>query len=302
MTYRLGITNIIATMVFVSGMVLSVGNVSASSPPGVVDIFVTTNAYSYVDTYNVQNPLVPNVGAVKTIYVNGRVTDGDGVGTGFADGDLDYVELRLYRELAGAGCMTDVNDCYQTFCTVTPNSSTVLNYSCLVEISYVADSTMSGGTHAGEVWNAEVLVEDDSEQLASSIKAFEMQTLLALGIPSTLDFGTLQREQATTNANNTEYVLTQQGNDVASVRVSGGSMTCSVNGTIPVSSIQWSLTDVGYGNPVATDLSGTPADVGLSVGTDDDVALTKSLYFNIILPEIVSGVCSGNMSIEATSV
>lgn len=279
-----------------------VGGVWAASPPGVVDEFITTSAYSYINTYNIQNPLVPNVGITKTVYVNGRVTDGDGVGTSFADGDLNYVELRLYREFAGAGCTQDVNDCYQTFCTVTPNSSTVLNYSCMVEVSYLVDSTMSGGTHENEVWNAEVLVQDDSEQLSSLIKTFEVQTLLALGIPSSLDFGTMLREQATTITTNTEFTLTQQGNDVASVFVSGEDMPCSVNGIIPISSMQWSLTDVAYDAINTTDLSGTPTDVGLSIGTDDDGLLMKSLYFNIMLPAVVSGICSGSISVEATSV
>lgn len=278
-----------------------VGGVWAASPPGVVDEFITTSAYSYINTYNIQNPLVPNVGITKTIYVNGRVTDGDGVGTSFADGDLNYVELRLYREFAGAGCTQDVNDCYQTYCTVTPNSSTVLNYSCIVEVSYLADSTMSGGTHENEVWNAEVIVQDDSEQLSSLIKTFEIQTLLALGIPSSLDFGAMLREQATTSTTNTEFTLTQQGNDLASVFVSGEDMPCSVNGIIPISNTQWSLTDVAYDDPSTTDLSGTPTNVNLSIGTDDDGLLMKSLYFNIMLPAVVSGICSGSISVEATS-
>jgi len=289
----------LVAMIFSSAFFI-VGQALATSPPGVVDIFVTTSAYSYVDTYNVQNPFVPNVGIVKTVYVNGRVTDGDGVGTSFADGDLSYVELRLYREFVGSGCTTDVNDCYKTFCTVTPNSSTVLNYSCTIDVSYIADSTMSGGTHANEVWNAEVIVKDDTDQLASSIKTFEMQTLLALGIPTTLDFGTLTREQATTTQTNVEYLLTQQGNDVSSLLVSGGAMSCSVNGSIPIANLKWSLTDVAFDNPASTSLSGTPSNVGISLGTDDDVGLTKSLYYNIALPAVVSGTCSGTMSVEAT--
>jgi hypothetical protein len=296
-----------STAVFLSillcvGVLFTTFQALANSPPGVVDIFVTTSAYSYVDTFNVQNPLTPNIGVVKTIYVNGRVTDGDGVGTGFSDGDLASVDLRFYRENAGSSCTPDPNDCYQAACTVTPNSETVLNYSCMVEVSYIADSTMAGGTHESEVWHAEVIVKDDFDQTGSSIKTFELETLLALDIPSLLDFGSLSREEQTTVSTNTEFVISQQGNDQADVSISGDDLTCSVNGLIPKADILWSLTDVGFGDPATTSLTSTPSNVGLNQGTDDDVGLSTSMYFNIKLPEVASGTCSGSTTISAVAI
>jgi hypothetical protein len=274
----------------------------ATSPPGVVDIFVNNAAYSYVDMFNTVTPLVPNVGVVKSVYVNGRVTDGDGVGTGFPDGDLDYVELRFYRANVGAGCESDVNNCYKTYCTVTPNSGTVLNYSCPIEISFLIDSTMPGGAYESDVWNAEVIVEDDTDQLASSIKTLEIDTILALNIPTSINFGELTRAQSTTSLNNVEFLMTQEGNGVASVTVSGTDMTCSVNGAITVDNIEWSLIDVGADSESSIPLTTSPVDVNLQIGTDDDVGYSDSLYWNVTTPDVVNGVCTGQLSVEAIAV
>ena len=290
---------VVGAMIF-SALISSVGNdARATSPPGVVDIFVTTSAYSYTSTYTVESALVPNVGISKQIYVNGRVTDGDGVGTGFADGDLDFVELRLYRENVGTSCTPDVQNCYKTFCSVTPNSGTVLNYSCMVEVSYLMDSTMVGGSHENEVWNAEVLVQDDADQLSASTQTFEVDTLLALLIPTSVNFGELTPGQITTSQTNTPYTVTQNGNDVASVMISGGDMTCTNNATVPVENIHWSLTDVGYADASTVALSGTPVNVGIAVGLDETAGLSKSLYFNLSFPTALSGTCTGSLSVDA---
>lgn len=276
-------------------------NIRAASVPGVVDIFVTTSSYSYVDTYNTQSPLTPLVGTTKSVYVNGRVTDGDGVGTGFADGDLQSVDLRFYRENVGVSCTPDVNNCYQVSCTVTANSSTVLNYSCAVSVSYLADSTMAGGAYPNEVWNAEVIVKDDADQVGSLIKQFEVQTLLALTIPTSVAFGTFAPGDETTSLNNIEYTLTQQGNDVASVMISGSSMTCTGVGSIPVGNMTRATIDVGATHASATSVTATPTDAGLSIGTNDTGSLSQNLYLNLIMPLGVAGGCTGTLTVEASS-
>ena len=277
-------------------------NVLATSVPGVVDSFVTTSAYSYIDTYNLQSPLTPSVGTTKTIYVNGRVTDGDGVGTGFADGDLQSVDLRFYRENVGVSCTPDMNDCYQASCTVTANSSTVLNYSCTVNLSYLADSTMVGGSYPNEAWNAEIIVKDDIAQVGSLVKQFEVQTLLALDIPSSVDFGQFLPGEETTSLNNSEYILTQKGNDVASIMISGADMSCTSAGSIPIENIKWSTIDVGASHASATSVTTTPTNAGLSIETNDTGSLSKSIYLNLITSLGVGGACSGSLVVEALAV
>lgn len=291
-------------VVFIFGMVgvLVFGrSIHATSPPGVVDIFVTTSPYSYVDTYNTQSPMTPLVGTTKSVYVNGRVTDGDGVGTGFADGDLQSVDLRFYRENIGSGCASDPNNCYQASCTVTANTSTVLNFSCAVSVSYLADSTMAGGAYPNEVWNAEVIVKDDADQTGSLIKQFEMQTLLALTIPPSVEFGALAPGDETTSLNNVEYTLTQQGNNVASVMISGTNMTCTGVGSIPVGNITRATIDVGATHASASSVTVTPTNAGLSIGTNDTGNLSQNLYLNLIMPVGVKGTCTGNLTVEAAS-
>ena len=287
-----------ATVLIVVALGFTATQVLAYPPPGVDDVFITSAAYSYVDTYNTTNPFPLNVGTTKTIYVNGRVTTST-AGTGFADGTLQSVELRMYRANVGSSCTIDLNDCYKVSCTVTANSQITLNYSCTLDLSYISDSTMTGGTHEAEVWNAEVIATDDQNQVGSRIQTFEIPTSLSVGIPTSVAFGVLAREQATTVANNVNYPLTQNGNDVASVTVSATNMTCTPTGTIQASLMSWSLTDVDAGDPTTVPLAGVPANVNLGLGTDDDVGLVKYLYFNITLPSVVSGTCSGFMTVEA---
>lgn len=273
--------------------------VQAASPPSVLSVFINNTAYQFSDVYTVSNPIVPIAGGTKAIYVNGRVFDEDGVGTGYGDGDLNTIELQFYRSNVGANCVVDNNDCYRVYCSVQAYLSDTINYSCFIEISYIIDSTMTGGTHEGEVWNAEVIAKDDAQMVDSTIKETEVNTLLALQIPSTLDFGTLTRVQVTNAATNTHYTLTQQGNDVASVQVSGGDLTCAVNGIVEVDKIEWALTDVGADSPASTPLTTSPVNTNISIGTDDDGSLSTTLYWNITMPDVVNGACTGSTSITA---
>ena len=273
----------------------------ADSPPGVVDVFVTNLAYTYSNTYNDAAAFTPNIGAVKTVYVNGHVTDGDGVGTGFDSGNLESLILRFYRSTMGVSCDPDPNNCYYANCSVSANSQTVLNYSCEVNVAYLIDSTMPGGSYPNDIWNAEVIVQDDTDQIASQIKMFEIETLLAVTVPDEVPFGVLSPAQATTSQNNVEMVIAQAGNDVASLGVSGTDMVCSVNGTILVNKIEWSLSDVGAGNQLGFPLSTNQNDVEMSVGTDDDASLTDTLYWNVTLPTVISGECSGSITLNAVA-
>lgn len=295
--YKLRITSIIVTCIIFAASILPAW---ANSPPGVVDIFVTDTPYSFIDTYNTQAPLTPNAGTTKTIYVNGRVTDPDGVGSGFKDGDLRYVQLIFYRENKGVSCSEDVNNCYRTFCSVQSGDvSSQLEYSCEIETSHLIDPTTTGSQFENEVWQAEIITMDQMEHIASRIKKMEIQSLLAIGFPNSLNFGTLHREQATTSEDNTEYTLTQYGNTEATASISGTDMTCAINGTIPAENIKWSLQDVSYDDPSATSVSDTPTTTGILVSADSEEAENSKLYFNIALPNVVSGNCSGVISIEA---
>lgn len=293
--FSLGYTSLILAGAFL----LTVGSVQATSIPGVVDVFVTTSAYSYTDTYNISNPILPTAGTNKQVYVNGRVTDGDGVGTGFDSGDLKSVELSFYREVMGSSCLQDLNNCYRVFCTVTANSQTVLNYSCAVDLSYLADPTSPDSPYASQVWNAEVIVTDDIDQVATLTKTFEISAIAALSSPETVEFGALAPGEETSSTTNVEFTLTQQGNTQVSAEIFGSAMVCTGNGQIPVENLKWSTIDVGASHASATSLSAQPVDMSLTIGTNDTGTVSQNIYLNAIVPLGVGGGCTGDLTVNA---
>lgn len=252
--------------------------------------------------------LTLNAGTTESVTITGTVSDDNGVSTSFALGDLTSIKSSL--KLTSATCTSagnnDNNNCYFTdsagTCTLgAVVDTTTINYTCTFSPQYYADGSMTGAAAPTDTWTATVIVTDDSTTTGTSTQLFEIGTLLALSIPATIDYGTLAREASTTNTNNQHMTITQYGNDVADTEVSGTTMTCTVVGSILASGQKWSLTDLSAGATGVTALTGTAVDsnFGISYRTDDASALTKILYWNIIMPAVASGTCTGTNTITA---
>ncbi len=270
--------------------------------PSVDDIFISDSIDTYSDTYTTTAPLIPTIGGIKTIYANGHVSDLDGVGTGLADGNLAQVHGIFYRSNQGAGCLPSGNNCYTIECTLTPNSGTTLAFSCAFPIKYYAESTQEGSQYANDTWTAEVVVTDDENQIGAQSKQTEVQSILSLLIPSAMGYGTFSSAGETTTAlTNLEYPITQQGNQIADVEVSGGDMSCSISGFIPVQNQEWSLIDVDAHAQATTPLTVSPVTVPLMVGyaSDENDPTIKNLYWNITIPDVIAGECTGSNEINA---
>jgi len=285
-------------------------NVTNAAP--VVDsIFVNEVANQRVAQYNDGSvtPIIPTAGGTKTIYVNGVISDANGVGSNYQSGNLKDVRLKFFRAKEGTGhlCSPDRNDCYvsQVSCMITPKDETSVYYSCEIPLHYFADSTVSGGTYPSDKWVARITATDDSDATGmSNVNTVEVASVLALSIPPSINYGTLVRAQSTTSDNNVEMVITQLGNVEADVEISGGDMTCSIFGTIPAANQKWSKTDVGAADLTSSGISGSASatSLGLTRRTDETMALTKSLFFNLVMPAAVSGTCSGTVNITAIPV
>lgn len=301
--------------IFVSILLVSVN----SQADSVTTQTTVTNVAPTVDTLVLKDngstvaangTLTLNAGTTESVTITGTVSDDNGVGTTYANGDISDIEGELYLTSLGVGgCAsgsTDNNQCYFTNgaanCTLGAQvDTTTINYTCSFSVQYYADGTLAGAVAAADTWTASVKVIDDSSSSATSTQAFEIGTLLALSIPATIDYGTLAREQSTTNANNVEMSITQYGNDQADVEVSGGAMTCSVVGSIAVGAQKWSLTDLSAAAGGVTALSGVATDTNFAIGyrTNDASALSKILYWNIVMPDVASGTCTGTNTITA---
>ncbi|MCX6799779.1 MAG: hypothetical protein NT091_01390, partial [Candidatus Falkowbacteria bacterium] len=147
-----------------------------------------------------------------------------------------------------------------------------------------------------------VKVVDASAGVATNLATTrEVNTTLSLNIPGAINYGPLSLGATTTPANNQEMTLTQKGNDVADVTVTGSDMACSGIGVIPVGQQAWALTDVSY-----TDASSTPltlsainTHIGVDYQNNDAASSTKILYWNILVPATgVRGTCVGTTTIS----
>lgn len=280
-----------------------VGNVA----PTVESVFISSTANAKVDSYagGAINDLT--AGGATTIHINGVVQDLNGRDdiTGVsASFRRSGIALNTCDNDAGVADAPDNNNCYLVpTCTLTNNANTdQKEYDCAIAIQYYADATDAVSANAAENWVVLVDVTDGTASAQDTSLTKEMETMMALTIPSSINYGTLALGATTSAANNQEQTISQAGNDVADVNVSGTVMTCDIRGSIAVGNQEWALTDVPYGDLASTDLTGLAVDTNLGVPlrTSDTVNTSKILYWNIGIPSSgVEGTCTGTNTITA---
>ncbi len=289
--------------------------------PTVDSVYINETADSNANTYTTSNAITLTPNSTKTVHVNGVITDLNGVGTGttsaiLSSGNLQGVEAMLYRTGSGVACAENAQNCVDpaSSCTLTALTATTVGYNCVFNLQYYADSTSTGGQFPDDTWTAGVLVIDDacsggfdafdqgncSTSSGSNTKLLEIGTLLSLGLPSSISYGTLALGVTTSNSTNTAVTITQTGNDVGNVQVSGADMTCT-QGTIPLANQNWALTDVGGTDGSVTVLTGSAVTAAVAVPYRTSASQTTStLYWNLTMPTSgVGGTCTGTNTITA---
>jgi hypothetical protein len=270
--------------------------------PSIDSVYISDDQYGMADDYSGGTITGLNSGSTKTVHVNGVVSDDNGFD------DIFQVSVVLFRTTKTSSCSADKNDCYSGNTSASCSLNTAYGdsiqaqYDCEFALEYFIDGTDSNSANSGDEWTVEVIVEDDdAETDTDTTVTKDIETLLSLNIPATIDFGTLALGASTTDANNVEMSITQYGNVNADVEVSGASLTCdSSDGVIPLGNIEWSLSDVGYGSQ--NDLTGSAVDTnfGIATRTDEASPLIKKLYWEILIPTTgVEGDCSGTTVVTA---
>ena len=273
--------------------------------PTISSVYISSSADGGADSFG--SGINLTTGGTKTIHVNGVVEDLNGAA------DITNVNVMFYRSdvSGGAACTDDNNDCYKNWTcdTAAGSTSNRLTYNCPIALQYYTDSTDGSGPNgvAGTNWIARVAVTDGSATTTNSTNTVEVNTSMALTIPTTIQYGSLALGAETTDSNNQEMSIVQNGNKVTDVEVStAAAMTCA-RGTIPIANQEWSLTDVSYGS--GTDLSSSAADTNIGINTnvdDSDGSATnpsdgtRSIYWNIAIPSSgIEGSCTGTTVITA---
>lgn len=238
-------------------------------------------------------------GGSKTYHVNGIIEDLNG------RDEITSVNLNLFRNgqtCTGAGD-ADNNYCYNvTGCSLRNEGGGDLNqkeFNCEVALQYWADSTSAGGVDAPGYWVAAIEMEDPAGTVADSTTQLEVQTVFAANIPSAIDFGALGLGDSTGSGTNVDQTITQNGNDVIDIDVSGTALSCDGVGSIPVGNVEWNTNDNGHSGAGATDLTGSGVGTSLSLGyrTDEVTPVTDILHWDIAIPSTgVAGTCTGTIT------
>ena len=271
--------------------------------PSIDSVYVSTSQYGLTDDFGGGTIGGLNAGATREIHVNGVVSDLNN------EEDLNVVSVVFYRSnhASAQSCVADDNDCYKddtdTSCSLDTDygDSTQARYDCQFDLEYFIDGTDSySDSHSGTDWTVWVQVtDDDAASATDSSVSKEIETLLALNIPSTIDFGTRSLGSASTLGNNIEMIVGQFGNESADVEVSGTDMDCDVGtGSIPAGNIRWAKTDLGHA--LSTVLTGSAIDTDFNIGLRFSSVINKKLFWNIQIPDTgVEGTCSGTVTITS---
>lgn len=261
------------------------------------------------------NTLVPS--GTRDLFVTGIVEDVNGRDS------IAGVTVVLYRSGVTGGENCDVNngnDCYAASgCDLVDDGLTTdlqWHFSCLVPLAYFMDGTMDGGEFPDEHWVVSVRAEDDQGGVSEFFSVErELQTLLAVELPSDINYGELSAGESTDETSRVSQRIFQAGNDVADVEVSfqtisgapffGGVMDCvhtGGTGSIPSERQRWSIVNGGYESIGATALSERPTRAETAVPYRHGENPSSPLYWNISIPSSgVSGTCTGSVSISAVS-
>ena len=209
------------------------------------------------------DPIILTENTTTTVTCAATISDADGGNT------ITSATATVYRSGVGYNCSANDNNCYPN---ITPSAtSTSGNYfyaTFTVDLWFHAEPTDEGVYATAQGWNTQtwqcyVIAEDNQGATATGTDSTppDLNTLLALTVTPTIDYGTLAAG-ATSSASEITTVTTT-GNVPIDVELSGTDMTStSTTSTIPVAQQECALSSVDYGS--GTDLSGTPTTLELA--------------------------------------
>ena len=267
-----------------------------NAPPQISSIALSSVAYGNPEY---ASGITPSVGTT-TFHVTGVMLDPNG------EQNIATSTAVFYRTdlTATSSCTAFLKNCYRTTCVLDTayGSASEARYSCPFELASWADATDTGSAYASSTWTAFVQTTDLSELTTTSSTTVEVNSLLALTVPSTFDYGTLAIGATTTAENAVEMIVAQGGNTAATITVRSTALACSVAGSIPVENQHWSLSRTEWDNiashPLA--MSATSTDIYIARRVSVASLATSSLFFTVKIPESgVGGTCTGLMYIDA---
>jgi len=267
-------------------------SIGASAP------FVTT-----IDVEQGSVTLTPN--ATTTVNCSIEIVDYDG------DDTFDTVSAEFFDNTASSFGDTDDNNDHYTnnscFINTTYGDVFTVLATCLFDVWYYGNP----GT-----WNCTTTINDTSNYQVNASNATQIQDLLSVGLPDTINFGTVN---ATYVSNENITNVTNFGNVMINLSLSGYArtigdglaMNCTQGSiaTIPIENEKYNLTDSHAGSLTLgqtvnyTNLSAAVVtrryNLDYRTNDTDNLAFNQT-YWRIYVPLGVGGTCNGSIVFGAT--
>ena len=266
------------------------------------------NSEPVITSIEVTNPIILSPNSTKLVLCSSIIEEYQG------DVDLKNVSAEFYELASGKsfGSLDDKNDHYtNSSCILDTNygDSYTAQANCTFEVAYYANPGS---------WNCTIEVYDFSDFSVRGSNSTEIETLLALGLPDSLNFGivnatTVSSEAALniTNYGNVEFNLTLEG--YAQTRGDGYAMNCSKgsNKLINAEYEKYNLTASTAGSLTLSEfennylnLTSSPVTKYFGLDYRQSTAAGESsdnTYWRIYVPRGVAGTCEGNIIFGATT-
>ncbi len=258
-----------------------------NSPPVASDVSIDSDAASVT--------LIEST--TKDVVCVATVTDTDGYT------DISSVTADLFRTSQTVSSGLDDNDHYQlsgdSQCVPSGGAGNSETYTCTFAVQYFADATDTGSPNAADDWTCRVMPSDSAGEGTSASDTIEVDSLFALEVTASIDYGSLDPD-SDTGSTNQQVTVTNTGNRDMDPQVSGGDMVSGIN-SIAVGQQKYASAGFTYTSG-GTTLSTTPATLDLALPQRTAAVVDALVYWGIgILDGTPGGGYAGTNTFTATS-
>lgn len=227
--------------------------------------------------------------ATTTVTITATITDGNGCSDVFSSGTI---VATLYRSgvAATSSCTADTNNCYRSITlsdvttSCTGGTDTSGNASGTAQIWYYAEATDASSTYPSENWVAWVKATDFATASSTSSSTAELNSLYALNVTASINYGTLAAN-ADTGSSNQVATTTNTGNYKIDAEFSGTNMTDGGSLSISASQQKYGTSSVTYASlSYSLSTSPTQRDLNLVKATTSTTPSATSTYWGLAIP------------------
>jgi len=236
--------------------------------------------------------------STRLVWCNATFNDPDGAN------DLNVSWARVYGLGGSNTCTGDNNNCYyNSSCGWEAVNSTAKKASCTFNFWYNANPTLA--------WTCNITANDTTGYTGSGTDTVTVNSLLAIHVDDSIDFGTLAAgTNETYCAHN--HTTWNYGNVRIDLKLNGTDLICqSPYANIPAGYLHYNCTNYNQlyatqsaalnSTPIGTYCTGFDLSKNSTSTTQDPIAPLNKTYWGVGVPTGTSGTCIGTIHITAVA-